>query len=53
MYVTEMVNGTWDEFRRVKTDDYLLADGLHEAIVDEETWEAAREKRKRTGVKWN
>ena len=36
----------------MKTDDYLLADGLHEAIVDEETWEAAREKRKRTGVRF-
>ena len=47
------MKGTRDEYRRVKTDDYLLADGLHEAIVDEETWEAAREKRKRTGVKWN
>ena len=51
--VTEKVKGTRDEYRRVKTDDYLLADGLHEAIVDEETWEAAREKRKRTGVRWN
>ena len=51
--VTEKVKGMRDEYRRVKTDDYLLADGLHEAIVDEETWEAAREKRKRTGVKWN
>ncbi len=51
--VTEKVKGTRDEYRCVKTDDYLLADGLHEAIVDEETWEAAREKRKRTGVKWN
>lgn len=51
--VTEKVKGTRDEYRRVKIDDYLLADGLHEAIVDEETWEAAREKRKRTGVKWN
>ena len=51
--VTEKVKGTRDEYRRVKTDDYLLADGLHEAIVDEETWEAVREKRKRTGVKWN
>ena len=51
--VTEKVKGTRDEYRRVKTDDYLLADGLHGAIVDEETWEAAREKRKRTGVKWN
>lgn len=47
--VTEKVKGTRDEYRRVKTDDYLLADRLHEAIVDEETWEAAREKRKRTG----
>lgn len=51
--VTEKVKGTRDEYRRVKTDDYLLADGLHEAIVDEETWEAAREKRKRMGVRWN
>lgn len=51
--VTEKVKGTRDEYRRVKTDDYLLAGGLHEAIVDEETWEAARKKRKRTGVKWN
>ena len=51
--ITEKVKGTRDEYRRVKTDDYLLADGLHEAIVDEEMWEAAREKRKRTGVKWN
>ena len=50
--VTEKVKGTRDEYRRVKTDDYLLADGLHEAIVDEETWEAAREKRKRTGVRF-
>ena len=50
--VTEKVKGTRDEYRRVKTDDYLLADGLHEAIVDEETWEAAREKRKRTGARF-
>ena len=50
--VMEKVKGTRDEYRRVKTDDYLLADGLHEAIVDEETWEAAREKRKRTGVRF-
>ena len=50
--ITEKVKGTRDEYRRVKTDDYLLADGLHEAIVDEETGEAAREKRKRTGVRF-
>ena len=28
---------------------FLLADGLHDAIIDEGTWEAARQKRKRNG----
>lgn len=51
-HATEKVKGTRDEYRRVKQEEFLLADGLHEAIIDEETWEAAREKRKRTGVKW-
>ena len=49
---TEKVKGSRDEYKRVKTDDYLLADGLHDAIIDEETWEAARQKRKRTGQRW-
>lgn len=30
--VTEKVKGTRDQFRRVKSDDYLLVDGIHEAI---------------------
>lgn len=51
--VTEKVKGTRDQYRRVKQDEYLLADGLHEAIIDPETWEAAKAKRKVTGVKWN
>lgn len=51
--VTEKVKGTRDQYKRVKTDDYLLADGLHEAIIDQETWEAAKIKRRTTGVKWN
>ena len=50
---TEKVKGTRDQFRRVKKEEYLLAEGLHEAIIDQETWEAARAKRKATGVKWN
>lgn len=50
---TEKVKGTRDQYRRVKKDDYLLADGLHEAIIDLETWEAAKAKRRVTGVKWN
>ena len=49
---TEKVKGTRDQYCRVKQDEYLLADGLHDAIIDEETWEAAKEKRKRTGVRW-
>ena len=51
--VTEKVKGTRDQYRRVKADDYLLADGIHEAIIDQETWELAKRKRKITGVKWN
>ena len=27
------------ESRQVKKDDYLLVDGLHEALVSEEVWE--------------
>ena len=51
--VTEKVKGTRDQYRRVKQDEYLLAEGLHEAIIDPETWEAAKAKRRVTGVKWN
>ena len=51
--VTEKVKGTRDEYRRVKSDEYLLADGIHEAIIDEELWMTTRVKRKATGVKWN
>ena len=39
---TEKVHGTRNEYRQVKKDDYLLVDGLHEALVSEEVWEAAR-----------
>lgn len=34
---TEKVKGTRDQYRRVKADKYLLADGRHDAIIDEET----------------
>ena len=50
---TEKVKGTRDQYRRVVQDDYLIADGNHEAIIDNDTWEAAQKKRKETGVKWN
>ena len=38
---TEKVHGTRNEYRQVKKDDYLLVDGLHEALVSEEVWEQA------------
>ena len=41
---TEKVHGTRNEYRQVKKDDYLLVDGLHEALVLEEVWEQAQVK---------
>lgn len=35
---TEKVHGTRNEYKQVKSDDYLLVDGLHEALVDDELW---------------
>ena len=51
--VTEKVKGTRDQYRRVKSDDYMLVDGLHEAIIDEKVWMETKAKRKVNGVKWN
>ena len=48
---TVKIKGTRDQYRRAKQDDYLLVDGKHEAIIDEATWEAAKEKRENTGFK--
>lgn len=50
--VTEKVKGSRDEYKRVRADDYMLVDGIHEAIIDQETWEATRLIRKDTGIKW-
>ena len=41
---TEKVHGKRNEYRQVKKDDYLLVDGLHEALVSEEVWEQAQVK---------
>ena len=41
---TEKVHGTRNEYRQVKKNDYLLVDGLHEALVSEEVWEQAQVK---------
>ena len=39
-----MIYGTRNEYRQVRKDDYLLVDGLHEALVSEEVWEQAQVK---------
>lgn len=49
---TEKIKGTRDEYHRVQKDDFLLAEGLHEAIIDLDLWEGVRERRKETGVRW-
>ena len=48
---TEKVKGTRDEYRRVKTDDYMLTEGLHEAIIDEDLWEGAQAKNRRVATR--
>ena len=41
---TEKVNGTRNDYRVKKQKDYLLADGMQEAVIDEDTWNAAQVK---------
>ena len=41
---SEKVHGTRNDYRLVKQDNYLLVDGLHEAIVSEELWHEAQVK---------
>ena len=50
---SEKVKGTRDEYHRVLQSDYMITDGKHEAIIDEELWTQAQAKRRETGVKWN
>lgn len=47
----EKVKGTKNEYKQVQTDDYILEDGKHEAIVSEKLWQKVYEKRKATGIK--
>ncbi len=42
---TEKVHGTRNDYHLVEQDNYILVDGLHEAIIDEEVWQAAQAKR--------
>lgn len=47
----EKVKGTKSEYRQVHTDDYILVDGEHEAIISQELWDKVHKKRKKTGIK--
>lgn len=47
---TQKKKGSRNRYEMVKSDDYIVSEGVHEAIVSEELWNKAHEKRKRTGV---
>lgn len=41
---TEKVHGTRSDYHLVAQDNYLLVDGIHEAIISEDVWEQAQIK---------
>ena len=48
---TEKIQGSRNQFHVVKQAEYPVYEGIHEAIIAEEDWLLAQEKRKKTGVK--
>lgn len=46
----EKVPGTRNEYRIVKQENYMLNDGIHEAIISEEDWLLTQKKRQKTGI---
>lgn len=46
----EKISGTRNEYHIVKQKEYMLNDGIHEAIISEEMWNQAHRKRQETGV---
>ncbi|NRZ95813.1 hypothetical protein FHX96_000503 [Clostridium tetanomorphum] len=49
--VREKVKGTKNEYRQATQENYIIAEGQHEAIISKELWNEAHEKREITGVK--
>lgn len=37
----EKVHGTRNEYKQVEQEEYLISEGIHEAIVSDEVWQAA------------
>lgn len=48
----EMVKGKPNQSRQVIQDDYLLSEGIHEAIVNDDVWQKAQEKRKKQSKRY-
>lgn len=46
----EKINGTRNEYHIVKQDNYMLVDGIHQKIIEDDIWESAQQKRKKRGV---
>lgn len=49
---TEKVKGTRNDYKVVKQDDFMTAEGQHEALVSVEMWEEAQVKRKAGAKKY-
>ncbi len=49
---TEKVIGTRNEYHTVRQKDFMLHDGVHEAIISEDDWKLAQKKREQTGIKY-
>ena len=47
---TERINGTRNEYHTVKKKDYMLVDGIHQKIIDDDLWDIDRKKREKTGI---
>lgn len=48
----EKVHGTRNEYRQVEQDDYLVTEGIYEAIIPDELWQAAQVKLKAQAKKY-
>ena len=46
----EKINGTRNEYHIVKQKDYMLVDGIHQKIIDDDLWNIVRKKREKTGI---
>lgn len=49
---TEKIKGERNRYHIVKQKDYPVYDGIHEAIISEELWNRAQEKRKENKKSW-